>query len=253
MAYQLVLSGNRILAHGEAGCFLAMGGTVICEEKGKAYPNATVVTHEGGLPADIDKVGYEYHAGVFIPCAPYGTGAGDILVACEDCGTPKRSGYSSELLDLLENAGKAEGAAVLDENGQMPASAIPTAALADNISSWTLLANGSCGSNTLSQITKTFAAHKEIRVIITATDKVYSRTYTFKNSHGTATSAASSTLSANTTEVTTYTAVNNEYYTVDDKTFVAGSVAGAGITEVTIASASAPTLGPFTYTIWGRR
>lgn len=129
MAYQLVLSGNRILAHGEAGCFLSMGGTVICEEKGKAYPNATVVTHEGGLPADIDKVGYEYHAGVFIPCAPYGTGAGDILVACEDCGTPKRSGYNSALLkyltDFMMSKGAAGGLATLDSTGKLTSSQLP--------------------------------------------------------------------------------------------------------------------------------
>lgn len=105
MAYQLVISGNRILAHGEADCFLSMGGTVICEGTGKAYQNATVVTHEGGLPSDIDTVGYEYRGGVFVPCAPYGKGSGNILVACEDCGTPKDSGIPSTNLDKLINNG----------------------------------------------------------------------------------------------------------------------------------------------------
>ena len=102
MAIQLVISGNRILAHGE-DCFLAMGGTVVCHSTGKAYQNATVVIHDGGLPADIDKVGYEYHAGRFVPCAPYGFGDGDILVACEgDCGAPKRDrAKASEVIDQV--------------------------------------------------------------------------------------------------------------------------------------------------------
>lgn len=94
---QLVLIGNRIVAHGD-NCFLAMGGTVVCEKTGKAYSNATVVNHEGGLPCDIDTVGYEYRGGVFVPCAPYGKGEGTLLVACEECGTPKDSGISSEML-----------------------------------------------------------------------------------------------------------------------------------------------------------
>lgn len=89
---QIVLSGNRVIAYGD-NCFLAMGGTVICEETGKAYSNATVAEVDV-LPADIDRVGYEYHAGVFVPCAPYGmdNGNGTILVACEDCKAPKDSG-----------------------------------------------------------------------------------------------------------------------------------------------------------------
>lgn len=94
MAKQLVVVGNRVVAHGE-DCFISMGGTVICPETDKAYQNATVVIHEGGLPADIDTQGYEYHAGRFVPCAPYGKGKGNILVACEECGTPKDSGVKA--------------------------------------------------------------------------------------------------------------------------------------------------------------
>lgn len=95
MTHELVLSGNRVLAHGEAGCFLTMGGTVICESKGKAYQNATITIHEGGLPADIDTVGYEYRAGVFVPCAPYGVGNGNVAVVCnDDCKAIKDSGIS---------------------------------------------------------------------------------------------------------------------------------------------------------------
>ena len=88
---QLVLSGSRIIAHGEN--FIAMGGTVINTETCKTYQNATIVECDG-CPADIGSVGYEYHAGVFVPCAPYGkdNGNGTILVACEECGTPKDSG-----------------------------------------------------------------------------------------------------------------------------------------------------------------
>lgn len=88
---QLVVSGNRILAHGE-DCFLAMGGTVVCTVTGRVFQNSTVVNHDGAIPCDIDKVGYEYHAGEFVPCAPFGVGTGNFLVACDDCKTIKDSG-----------------------------------------------------------------------------------------------------------------------------------------------------------------
>lgn len=87
---QLVLINNRIVAHGEG--FLAMGGVVINTETGKKYEHATIAECSG-CPSDIDIVGYEYHAGRFVPCAPYGKGDGNILVACQnDCGAPKDSG-----------------------------------------------------------------------------------------------------------------------------------------------------------------
>lgn len=106
---QLVVSGNRILAHGE-DCFLAMGGTVICTESGRVFQNATVVTCEG-CPSDLDKVGYEYHAGHFVPCAPYGVGDGNVAVVCnEDCKAIKDSGLLlSELLKRLLPAGGKAG------------------------------------------------------------------------------------------------------------------------------------------------
>ncbi len=88
---QLVVSGNRILAHGE-DCFLSMGGTVICTVSDRKFENATVVNHDGAIPSDIDTVGYEYHAGDFVPCAPYGKGTGTIAVVCDECGTIKNSG-----------------------------------------------------------------------------------------------------------------------------------------------------------------
>lgn len=91
---QLVVSGNRIMAHGE-DCFLAMGGTVICTETGRKFENATVVNHDGAIPSDIDSVGYEYHAGEFVPCAPFGKGTGNIAVLCGDtCKSLKDSGIS---------------------------------------------------------------------------------------------------------------------------------------------------------------
>lgn len=91
MSKQIVISGNRILAHGE-DCFLTMGGTVICPDSGRIYQNATVVTVDD-LPADVDSVGYEYHAGKFIPCAPFGVGTGNIAVFCsDDCKALKDSG-----------------------------------------------------------------------------------------------------------------------------------------------------------------
>lgn len=91
MAKQLVISGDRILAHGE-DCFLAMGGTVVCPSTGRTYQNATVVNHEGEIPTDIGEVGYKYHAGTFVPCAPFGKGDGNIAVVCgNDCKAIKDS------------------------------------------------------------------------------------------------------------------------------------------------------------------
>lgn len=88
---QLVLSKNRIIAHGEN--FHAMGGVVINTETGARYENATIAECEG-CPSDINEVGYEYHAGVFVPCAPYGKGNnnGYFMEVCETCATPRNSG-----------------------------------------------------------------------------------------------------------------------------------------------------------------
>lgn len=103
---QLVLSNNRIIAHGEN--FLAMGGVVINTETGAKYENATIAECNG-CPSDIDKVGYEYHAGVFVPCAPFGIGTGTVAVYCGDCKTPRDSGLhiddvSKKITLLWENA-----------------------------------------------------------------------------------------------------------------------------------------------------
>jgi hypothetical protein len=94
---QLVLSNNRIIAHGEN--FLAMGGVVINAETGAKFENATVAECDG-CPSDIDKVGYEYHAGVFVPCAPYGVGNGKgyVMEVCTDCATPRNSGIPMSVL-----------------------------------------------------------------------------------------------------------------------------------------------------------
>jgi hypothetical protein len=93
---QLVLINNRIVAHGEN--FLAMGGVVINTETGDKYENATIAECSG-CPTDIDSVGYEYHAGVFVPCAPYGKGAGTVAVLCDkSCKSIKDSGFPSEYL-----------------------------------------------------------------------------------------------------------------------------------------------------------
>lgn len=91
---QLVIRGNRVVAHGE-DCFLCMGGTVICTKTGRAFDNATVANITGEIPADIDSAGYEYHAGEFVPCAPFGKGGGNVAVLCpEDCKSIKDSGLS---------------------------------------------------------------------------------------------------------------------------------------------------------------
>lgn len=99
---QLVLSNNRVIAHGEN--FLAMGGVVINTETGARYENATVAECEG-CPSDIDEVGYEYHAGVFVPCAPYGKGNnnGYFMEVCETCATPRSSGIPVKGGLKLEN------------------------------------------------------------------------------------------------------------------------------------------------------
>lgn len=113
---QIVLIGNRVVAHGN-DCFLCMGGTVICEETGKKYSNATVAEVEA-VPADIDTVGYEYRAGVFVPCAPYGVGAGELMVACEECGTPKRSTVTADADGGLNIPGFLKGAKIVAEIAQ---------------------------------------------------------------------------------------------------------------------------------------
>ena len=99
---QLVLSNNRIIAHGEN--FLSMGGVVINTETGIKYENATIAECNGGCPSDINEVGYEYHAGVFVPCAPYGKGNnnGYFMEVC-DCATPRNSGIPIKNGIKLEN------------------------------------------------------------------------------------------------------------------------------------------------------
>ena len=88
---QLVLCNNRVVAHGEN--FLSLGGVVINTETGAKYENATIAECEC-CPSDINEVGYEYHAGVFVPCAPYGKGNnnGYFMEVCETCATPRSSG-----------------------------------------------------------------------------------------------------------------------------------------------------------------
>ena len=103
---QLVLSNNRIIAHGEN--FLALGGVVINTETGDKFDNATIAECECA-PSDIGQVGYEYHAGDFVPCAPFGVGTGNVAVYCDGCKTPKDSGIHIEdvarkIILLWENA-----------------------------------------------------------------------------------------------------------------------------------------------------
>ena len=109
MGKQLVVSGNRIIAHG-IDCFLSMGGTVICPDTGRTYQNATVVECEY-FPGDIDSVGYEYHAGRFVPCAPYGIGNGNVAVVCnEDCKSIKDSGTPFDsITKVVETSYKGTG------------------------------------------------------------------------------------------------------------------------------------------------
>lgn len=116
---QLVLCKNRVVAYGES-CFLAMGGTVICEETGKTYSNATIAECEN-IPCDIDRVGYEYHAGVFVPCAPFvaNDDEGYIMVACKECATPKNSGrLLEEILGARLTVAAEPGSRIVCTNGE---------------------------------------------------------------------------------------------------------------------------------------
>lgn len=97
---QLVLSNNRVLSHGEN--FIAMGGVVINTETGAKYENATIAECEN-CPSDIGEVGYEYHAGAFVPCAPYGKGNGNVPVLCDrDCKSIKDSGIHLNSIGRVE-------------------------------------------------------------------------------------------------------------------------------------------------------
>lgn len=115
---QLVVSGNRILAHGEG--FLAMGGTVINTNTGRAYQNATVVECDG-CPSDIDKVGYEYHAGQFVPCAPFGVGDGNLAVVCGfDCKSIKDSGLPLRRIPYMPGILSTETKALFGKDQSAP-------------------------------------------------------------------------------------------------------------------------------------
>ena len=89
---QLVLRNNRIIDYGE-GFVAANNGVVTNSSTGKSYSNATVAECEN-YPSDIGSTGYEYHAGVFVPCAPYGTGdnSGYFMEVSASCAVPRNSG-----------------------------------------------------------------------------------------------------------------------------------------------------------------
>ena len=87
---QIVLQGNRVVAYGD-NCFVHAGNTVLNTSNGNDYPGATLANCDA-LPPDIGQVGYEYHAGVFVPCAPFGKGSGNVAVACDECKAIKDSG-----------------------------------------------------------------------------------------------------------------------------------------------------------------
>lgn len=98
---QIVLKNNRVMAHG--GEYLTLGSTVLDISSGKTYINATLAECEN-CPPDIDSVGYEYHAGEFVPCAPFGIGNGNVAVVCgEDCKSIKDSGLSIGQMGLIES------------------------------------------------------------------------------------------------------------------------------------------------------
>lgn len=112
---QLVLVNNRIIAHGEG--FLAMDGVVINTETGAKYENATIAECDN-CPSDIGEVGYEYHAGVFKPCAPYGKGNNDgfFMEVCVPCATPRNSGIPINNIKYVKLAGVSVSEYAADRN-----------------------------------------------------------------------------------------------------------------------------------------
>lgn len=97
MAKQIVVIGNRVVAHG-TDCFADIGGAVVCLTNGKVYAGASIVECSTECPADIDTVGYEYHAGVFVKCAPFNKGDGTVAGWCDDCKAPIDTGFPSQFL-----------------------------------------------------------------------------------------------------------------------------------------------------------
>jgi hypothetical protein len=94
MSVQIVISGNRVLGYGTD--FSVTGNAVECASTGRVYNNATIATVES-VPDDIGSVGYEYHAGRFVPCGPFGVGKGNVAVVCnDDCKALKDSGVPME-------------------------------------------------------------------------------------------------------------------------------------------------------------
>ena len=114
---QLVLSNNRVIAHGEN--FLSMGGVVINAVTGAKYDNATVAECEC-CPSDINEVGYEYKGGVFVPCAPYGKGNnnGYFMEVCENCATPRNSGIPISAIKFVKLGSIAINSGTHGSNGE---------------------------------------------------------------------------------------------------------------------------------------
>ena len=171
---QLVLSNNRIIAHGEN--FLSLGGVVINTETGTRYDNATIAECEG-CPSDIDRVGYEYHSGVFVPCAPFGAGDnnGYFMEICTSCATPRNSGIQiKETMDKVNSSFRRE---LLWENAS-PNSEFKAQTITLTSSEYTYLlieAKGGTITGTDTNTNKgyiavpnfiTFAAQSEARLIV---------------------------------------------------------------------------------------
>ena len=121
---QLVLCNNRVMAYGEN--FLAMGGVVINTDTGERHEHATIAECDC-VPSDIGQRGYEYRAGEFIPCAPFGKGDGNVPVLCgNDCKATKDSGIPLESFCLVQkkpytgNGGAGAGSAVTLEFNHPP-------------------------------------------------------------------------------------------------------------------------------------
>lgn len=94
MASQLVVLGNLVVAHGAEG-FFYLGDAVIDTNGVEIFDGASIVECTAEIPEDIDEVGYEYHAGKFVPIGIakpwegkmfhtiyYGTGTYAVSVTC---------------------------------------------------------------------------------------------------------------------------------------------------------------------------
>lgn len=70
----LLTRKNRVIDYCENG-YLYVGNIAVCESKGTQYEDATIVSTEKEIPADIESFAYEYINGEFVRGLPFGESA----------------------------------------------------------------------------------------------------------------------------------------------------------------------------------